>query len=136
MLACTSLLLLRAAAAPAAAPATLTYMASFDTFSVWEDLSKRDGALSFYTADNATLVLTLAKRDVDAAQLVPTANQSCCGYGYKIEQLTSVAPDLLGRAVLDEAASTGDDPDEAKVRKTPSWPSATRAQKLGQLQSL
>ena len=74
---------------------------------------------------------------VDAAQLVPTANQSCCGYGYKIEQLTSVAPDLLGRAVLDEAASTGDDPDEAKVRKTPSWPSATRVQKsMGQLQPL
>ena len=103
------------ASPPLAAPAGLTYMASFDTFSVWEDLSRRDGPMSFFLADNTTLVLELPKRDVDAAQLVPAANQSCCGYGFKIEQLTSAGPDLLGRAVLDEAARTGDDPDETKI---------------------
>jgi len=83
---------------------------------VWEDLRGRAGPISFFAADNATLLEKVAKRDVDAGQAEATtdgSNASCCGHGFTLEQLTSAGPDLLGKALL--AAAGADDPDEAAV---------------------
>ena len=81
---------------------------------VWEDLRQRGGAISFFAADNETLLKTVGKRDVDAGQEEATAdgsNATCCGHGFTLEQLTSAGPDLLGKALLAGA----DDPDEVAV---------------------
>jgi hypothetical protein len=110
-----------ATAGTAAPPGNLTCVGRLsrpgkpDIF-VWEDLRGRAGPISFFAADNATLLEKVAKRDVDAGQAEATtdgSNASCCGHGFTLEQLTSAGPDLLGKALL--AAAGADDPDEAAV---------------------
>ena len=110
-----------ATAGTAAPPGNLTCVGRLsrpgkpDIF-VWEDLHGRAGPISFFAADNATLLEKVAKRDVDAGQAEATtdgSNATCCGHGFTLEQLTSAGPDLLGKALL--AAAGADDPDEAAV---------------------
>jgi len=125
------LLVTVAASSTAATPTGLTFMAhvplldgSGSALTVWEDLRSRDGALSFYKADNATLVKWLTKRDVDAGQLFPNGtcpptqppvNDTCCGFGLTLNETLAAGADLLGQAVLSAATESGDDPIEAEV---------------------
>ena len=102
------------ASSAAATPTGLTFMAHVPLLDgsplmVWEDLRSRDGALSFYKADNATLVKRLTKRDVDAGQLFPNGtcpptrppvNDTCCGFGLTLnETLAAGAPAGPGGAL-------------------------------------
>ena len=114
---------LATAAAAGAAPPGLTYVGSVlprhsgaaAPLTVWEDLTHRGGAISFFAEDNATLVKRLAKRDVDAGLSNATAsgsNATCCGQGFKLADVMNLGPDLLGMALL----KGGGDPDEAAVR--------------------
>jgi hypothetical protein len=84
---------------------------------VWADLSKRGGSISFYAEDNTTLVRRLEQRDVDAGLRNATtagSNASCCGQGFTLADLVNLGPDLMGMALLN--GSDGGDPDEAAVR--------------------
>lgn len=100
-------------------PAALTCVASLlgpdgQRIFVWEDLHRRDGAISFFRADNVTLLANLTKRDVDAGQEHATtdgSNATCCGLGFSLAQLTAAGPDLMGIRLL----AGGGDPDEAAV---------------------
>jgi len=113
--------------AAAAAPAGMTHVGTISPrdsgaaseINVWEDLKMKPsngaaGAISFWSADNSTLLKSLSKRDVDAGQrnATPTgSNASCCGQGFKINDLVQTGPDLLGVKLL----SHGGDPVEADV---------------------
>eukprot|EP01048_Picozoa_sp_COSAG05_P003436 COSAG05_NODE_157_length_15666_cov_29.830410_12_plen_191_part_00 len=112
-----------AVAAGASSPPGLTHVGTIlprhsgaaGLLMVWENLTGRDGAISFYAEDNTTLLKRLGKRDANAGLSSATSagsNASCCGQGFKLADVVNLGPDLMGIALL----KSGGDPSEAAVR--------------------